>query len=261
MFNNSVYSNEYTVVDCFKKSKVSLDFKPDSLLKNEVFSGQKIWRKISLEDKENKIIFNSNSKCLEVTLFEIIKFGVLNLKLNVFSSDDFNSVKNTRIDDKQFLKLISLKDTSIIKVFDANGNETNEVLINNRYLYGQDVKSYLLKENWIINSKTGVLEKYVIGLAPLVYDSKLKKVIPLFWIYYKEWKKLFESFNVYNNRVNNEISYDDVFMNKYFNSVVFKQDNLFNRDLNSIYKGQNIDFESEKIKENIKIMEEDLFQH
>ena len=246
-------------MDCFKNASYAGGFKADTIKSNNVLWGEKIWRKISLEDKENFSVFNTGNQCAEVSLFEIIKFGMLVKKLSVFSSDNFGERMNIPLDTVQFIKRITCKDTVTGSVFYSEGNETKEVVISNRYLYGSDVKSYLLKENWIYNSYSGKMEKRIIGLAPLVYDKKTKSIVPLFWIYYNEWKELFASFEARNFRSADKISFNDVFTGHYFHSSVFKESNMFDRNLNSTVKGKDFFNENEVINKKINDLEEDLF--
>lgn len=116
-------------------------------------------------------------------MFEIIKFGLFQKKLNAFSSDNFNETKNYHLTENQLLKIIINNDTSIISVFDSDGNEKKETSITNRYFYGTDIKGYLIKENWILNSYSGELEKIMIGIAKrFVFPIRFHKYI---WIYLK----------------------------------------------------------------------------
>ena len=261
VWNNGKYSADFTVLDCFKNSKYQGVFKADTIKSNYVLKGQKIWRTINLEDKENQLILNSTGKCTDVGLFEIIKFGLFQKKLNAFSSDNFNETKNYHLTEKQLLKILINNDTSIISVFDSDGNEKKETSITNRYFYGTDIKGYLIKENWIINSYSGELEKIMIGIAPLAYNKKFKKTMPLFWIYYPEWKELLSSFQAKNQYSNEEITFNDVFSRKLFISLISKENNIFDRSVKSTFHEKDFYLESELIKEKILMYEENLFHH
>lgn len=252
---------EFNVVDCFEKDNYIQKFYLDSIKPNSVAWGEKIWRRVSLEDKENQIVFNKNSKCEKVTLFEILKFGFLVKNLNVFSSDNFNNVKNTRLDKKEFYKRIAISDTNHVAVFDSDGNEKKEVVVTNGFLFGSDIKSYLIKENWILNSYSGQMEKKIIAIAPMIYDKVGSKMVPLFWIYYPEWRSLLAAFEAKNYMHDAKISFEDVFSKWYFNSVIVKESNIFDRNINSIKKGSDFNLENELIKEKVRKTEEDLFQH
>ena len=259
--NPTNYSKDYTVSDCFKNVEYKGTFKADTIKSNYILKGQKIWRSISLQNKENELIFNHNGTCSEVNLFEIIKYGIFQKKLNVFSSDDFNEVKNHRLTQQQVTQLISFKDSSTNAVFDANGNQTTEVFKTNRYLMGSDIAYFLLKENWITNSRSGKLEKVIIGIAPLFYDQKTEKTRPLFWLYYPEWKELFSSFTAKNYYSEEHITFNDVLQRKLFISLISKESNVFDRTIKSTFRDRDFYLESENIKERIINYEEDLFSH
>lgn len=254
-----MYAGDYTVIDCFKNNNYKGTFKSDTIKSNYLLNATKLWRTIYLDNKENAAIFNSTSKCSSVGLFEIIKYGIFEKKLHAFTSDNFNETATSLLTQKQITKIISKKDSSTYSVFDANGVETKETSVVNRYILGSDIKSFLIKENWITNSYTGEMEKYVIGFAPLIFDDKKQKVVPLFWLYFPEWKELLASFEAKNYYSNAKISFYDVLERKLFISVISKELNLFDRSLKSTKHGVDNTFESELIKEKLKNSEEDLF--
>jgi hypothetical protein len=258
--NNSNYEGGFTVVDCFKKSTIITKFKADTIKSNYLLKGEKIWRTINLENKQNQVSFNNGSKCSEVGLFEVMKFGLFEKKLHAFSSDDFNDTKNHLLSTDQLLRSMAIHDTSVVEVFDSDGNKTTETIIDNRYMYSSDIKCFLLKEDWVINSYTGKMEKHIIGLAPLVFDKKLQKTVPLFWLYYAEWKQLFASFEARNFYTDSPVSFHDIFMNRFFISVVSKQSNMFDRSVKSVSHGKDIYSEGEVIYEKQNTDLEDLFQ-
>ena len=261
VWTNGKYSSDYTVLDCFKNSKYQGIFKADTIKSNYVLKGQKIWRTINLENKENQRIINSTSKCSNIGLFEIIKYGLFQKKLNAFSSDNFNETQSNHLTETQLLSMIIFRDSSITSVFDSDGNEKKEVSITNRYMYGSDIKSFLMKENWVINNYSGQLEKIIIGIAPLIYDKKTSKIVPLFWIYYPEWKELFASFEAKNYYSDEPITFNDVFTRKLFISLISKENNTFDRSVKATNHGKDFYLESELIKERVINYEEDLFHH
>ncbi len=259
IMSNTKYDGSFTVGDCYKKSTIITKFKADTIKSNYILKGEKIWRTINLENRQNQLSLNNGGKCSEVGLFEVMKFGLFVKHLNAFSSDDFNETKQHKLSNEQILKSITVHDTSVVDVFDANGDKTSETIIDNRYMYGQDIKSFILKEDWFINSYTGKIEKRIIGIAPLIFDNKQQKTVPLFWLYYAEWKQLFASFEARNFYSDQVISFDDVFMNKYFISVLSKQSNIFDRSIKTEVHGKDIYSEGEKIHEKLNTDQEDLF--
>ena len=101
----------------------------------------------------------------------------------------------------------------------------------------------------------------MIGIAPLAYNKKFKKTMPLFWIYYPEWKELLSSFQAKNQYSNEEITFNDVFSRKLFISLISKENNIFDRSIKSTFHEKDFYLESELIKEKILIYQENLFHH
>lgn len=259
LFNSSYF--EFNVIDCFKTEIYIATFSSDSLKANSIFNGHTIWRTISLDNINNQQLFNSTNKCTQIGLFEIIKFGLFEKRLNAFSSDNFNNTKNSNLNKQQLLQLIYFTDSTETIAFDSKGIEQKTMVIQTGYLLGKHIKSYLLKENWFINSYSGKLEKKIVGIAPLILNKKTEKIIPLFWLYFNEWQSLFALFEAKNYISDNKISYKDVFINNYFISKISKENNLSNRSINSTNKGKDNVIESELIKEKINNQEADLFQY
>jgi hypothetical protein len=255
------YTSSYSVKDCFFNKNFNSGFKSDSIKSNYVLKGVRIWRSVSLENPQNNIILNTNTPCLEISLFEIIKFGIFEKSLHVFSSDNFNETKTNLLSKTEVYKNLTVTDTSSRIEFDENGNEVYLKTYSKTYLVGSDVKSYLMKEDWVLNSYTGKTEKFIIGIAPLVYDSKTEKVVPLFWLYYKEWESLFSCFSAKNYFSQDSITYKDIFNKRYFISQINKESNVFDRGLKDYNHGVDINLETELIKEKLRNAESDLFQH
>ena len=250
----------YNVADCFLDSLFYTGFNSRPFKPNYVLKGIPIWRTISLENKKNKLLLSIDKKCDQISLIEVIKYGLFEKKLNAFYSDNFNEAEKNVLSAKQISTALSFKDSAEITSYDANGNETKNTVVEKRYIMAKDIVNYLLKEDWIINSYSGKLEKHIIALAPLVRDKKTEKVVPLFWLYYLEWKGLFNAFEAKNYLSDERITYKDVFERNYFVSEISKESNLFDRPVKSIYHGQDAYLESEIIKEKARNFESDLFE-
>jgi gliding motility associated protien GldN len=250
---------EYNVKDCFVDSLFYTGFNSRPFKPNYILKGTPIWRTISLENKQNKLVFSTDKKCEQISLIELLKFGLFEKKLNAFNSDNFNEAEKTVLSAKQIELALSFKDSSEVTSFDANGTETKNTLVEKRYVIAKDIVNYLIKEDWIINNYSGQLEKYIVAIAPLVRDKKTEKVIPLFWIYYLEWQGLFNAFTAKNYSSQEEITYRDVFERNYFASQISKENNLFDRSVKSVNHGQDAYLESEIIKEKARNFESDLF--
>lgn len=255
------YSAGYSVKECFQAFKFTPGFKADSIASNRILKGIRIWRSVSLENSQNEFVLNGNADCENIGLLEIIKFGVFEKGLHVFSSDNFDDVSRTLIGKNAFLRLLTLNDSLTRPYFDENGEVVKGNALTSKYRMGSDIKSYLIKEDWITNSYTGQIEKWIIGIAPVVYDPATEKTFPLFWMYYPEWRNFLSVFKAKNVFTHEGISFEDVFAKRFFVSQISKESNLFDRSIKSYNHGADTYLESELIKEKLKNAESDLFQH
>lgn len=251
----------YNVKDCFRDSAYKQVFKSSTINMNRVLKGQQVWRTISLNEPQNAVVFNTNDRCELIGLFEIIKFGLIELHLNAFSSDDFTRANLFVMKPTEIVKSIIRKDSALTVSFDENGNAVSNPINERRYLMGSDVRSYLMKEDWILNNYSGKMEKHVVAIAPLVYDEETGMTAPLFWLYYAEWKNAFTAFKAKNFYSYESISVDDLFMKRYFISQISKETNLFDKAVKSVHHGADAYLESERIKEKLLSAESDLFSH
>jgi hypothetical protein len=248
------------VKNCFNAKKFSEGFKADSLTSSRILTGQRIWRTVGLDNKDNQQILNLGGSCAQVNLFEIIKFGLIEKKLKAFASDDFSS-PSLVLNTLQIQKSLSYYDSSLVSTFDENGDLKTDTVITKRFLLGSDIKTYLVKEDWILNSHTGKSEKHIVAIAPLVYNEKQEKTVALFWLYYPEWEILlscFEARNFYSHEV---ISFREIFEKRYFISRITKANNFFDRKVKATFHGDDAGLESELLKEKLNTVENDLFQY
>ncbi len=255
-----VYSGkEFSVRNCYRPKPGGNHFGNDSAKIRYVFRGERIWRSIGLESRENRELLSSASNCARVGLFEVIKFGIREQRLNVFSTDDFTSVSVTRIEPLRAENLLRKRDSSMVTTYDATGEPKEELVVVNRYLTDNDIKSYLLKEDWIFDSKLGKTRRFIVAIAPLIFDEKSGTVVPLFWLYYPEWEDVFASFYINSPFNGDVVTYATVFSEQHFISKISKQNNLYDRDVKSYLHGKDVGDHDQKLKENVIKNESDLF--
>lgn len=255
------YSMEFSVKNCFDSSAYRKVQIPKTIRPNYIFKGQRIWRSVSLENTNNRQILNSGGKCAQLGLFEIIKFGLLEKKLHAFNTDDPVGKNAQALKETEVVNLLRYSYSDTVTVFDANGEEKKEINAGRNYLLGKDIKSYLLKEDWVMNSHTGKQEKYIIAIAPLIYDPKTERVAPLFWLYYPEWEGFFACFEAKNYYSQEKISFKEILNYKYFISKIDKSSNIFDRDFKTEHRGENNIQKDEGLKEQLNTNESDLFPH
>lgn len=130
-----------------------------------------------------------------------------------------------------------------------------------------DVYKIRLKEDYFFDRQRSVMEVRILGICPMVnsYDEKgeYRGDKPLFWIYFPECRNVLaknEQFNLHNGSAA-RLSYDDVFMKRMFNSYVYKEENVYDRQINEYAAGVDALMESERAKNSLLEFEESLWEY
>ncbi len=158
--------------------------------------------------------------------------------------------------------------------------EDSMAVINNvlQYVYApadttwidsQDIIAYHIKEDWFFDKERSVLDVRILGIAPVVYKYQTdpttqKKTITgteeKFWLYFPHCRYILNNYFVYNEQNDaNWMSYDDLFWKRQFSSTIYKESNVFDRQIESYRTGVDALMESEKITEEIRTFESDVW--
>jgi gliding motility associated protien GldN len=130
-----------------------------------------------------------------------------------------------------------------------------------------DVYKIRIKEDYFFDKQRSVMEVRILGICPMVnsYDEKgeYRGDKPLFWIYFPECRNVLaknEQFNLHNGSAA-RLSYDDVFMKRMFNSYIYKEENVYDRNINEYAAGVDALMESERAKNSLLEFEEGLWEY
>jgi gliding motility associated protien GldN len=131
----------------------------------------------------------------------------------------------------------------------------------------QDVKQLLVYEEWYFDKKLSKIDVRIIALMPywLGIDPDLKMPLrkPLFWIKFDEIRDVLakhEAFGASNDA--QRISYDDLFMQRRFGSVIYGESNVYDdRFINEYTVGKASLFEAERLKTELFDFEHDLWEY
>lgn len=132
----------------------------------------------------------------------------------------------------------------------------------------QDIIQYKLKEDWFIDKERSVLDVRIIAIAPVVYNvevdpngnKSISGTKELFWLYFPHCRFVFNNYFVYNDKNDAQwMSYDDLFWKRRFSSVMYKESNTYDRDIESYRTGLDALYEAEEIKNEIRNIEHDVW--
>ena len=131
----------------------------------------------------------------------------------------------------------------------------------------ENVKQFRLKEVWYFNKQTSTLQVTISGIAPIMDDYSEEGVFrgtkALFWVFMPSLRNILvktEAFNPFPDGI--RLTWDDIFTQRLFSSVVYKEDNVRDVRIKDVYEDP-IDqlYESERIKAKIFNFEHDLWEY
>lgn len=260
---SQIINGAYKRTDTFQKKPMPLP----SVREADVFWSKMVWRIIDLREKINQPLYYPTIEVeglssLSALLLKGIETGQLTA-YDARNDDDF----------KTPLTISEVKEAfgAEVRTREVRNFETGEMEL--RTIEGEirleEVKQIMIKEEWYFDKQNSRLQVRIIGICPIqefyredVPESPLQRR-KVFWIYYPEARDMLASnevFNPYND--SRRMSFDDVFVKRYFNSYIIQESNVHNNRLISQYLvGKNAMLESKLIEDKIFNFEQDLWEY
>lgn len=132
----------------------------------------------------------------------------------------------------------------------------------------KDIIQYRMKEDWFFDKERSVLDVRIIAIAPVVYLTEkdangvesVSGTRELFWLYFPHCRFVFNNYFVYNDQNDTQwMSFDDLFWKRRFNAVMYKESNNFDRKIETYKAGADALYEAQRIKEEIRTIEHDVW--
>jgi len=232
-----------------------------SLREADVMWSKKLWQMIDLRKRMNQVLyFPENEIDDRKSLIQVIMHGIENEGLTAYRSDQFKEMYST---DEVYQEMGAGEETQQIQQPDGS---TKDTVIQTGVRY-DEIKQYLIKEQWVFDRKYSDLRVRVVGICPIREfiddDTGEKRKSQVFWIYYPEARNLLANFEIFNRKNDAQrISYEDWFQQRRFNSYVVQETNVYgNRLINEYTTGKNTLLEAREIRNEIFEFEHDLWEY
>lgn len=218
---------------------------------------KRIWRDIDLTDSVNKIFCVPGE-----TLMQLIMDAIKYKKIIPYADENFKK----QLTYQKVIK--SFTDSQIVSIFDSvTGEQTGTKTVFNDF-NPDSVTKFEIKEDIYFDKTKGRLITQIIGLAPI---RKLKSTTGEFlaeqhpfWLYFPQCRNLFAAREVIDPQrdIYNE-SYDDLFIQRNFKSLIVKESNPADLRIKDKYPGDEAKQkkEAERIEKEIQNYKRSLWKY
>jgi gliding motility associated protien GldN len=238
----------------------------------DILMGKTVWEIIDLSERINFDLYfpvdtaniGSNRRSLYDVLTKAVKSGEIT---EVYSDSYFNTKKSYK-DIQSSLSRIDTTDAGREQV--NAGLQVSPEYILRSDITARDVTEYKIKGYWYFDKRQSELKYRLLGICPVTPDvysmnSDEKDYIELFWIFFPSARDVLhgaKAFNDANSAM--PISFDQILNSRHFNSVIYKEENVYgDRSINEYMKdnAQNQLLEAERVKEKIRDFESDMWSY
>ena len=259
-----IIDGAYKRADVYNRKPTPLPY----IREADVMWRKKVWRIIDLREKINQTLyFPTKEVDGRSNLVNLMIHGIQDGKLTAYDAknDDEFKVPMTFEQVKEAFGAT----TRTRKVRNVDTGEMVERTVAGE-IRSEEIKQFMIKEEWYFDKQTSTMNVRVIGICPIQEfyrdeDTNQEQVQrrQVFWIYFPEAREIMAANEVFNaqNTARN-LSFDDVFLKRKFNSYIVKEENIYNnREISQYLGSKDAMLESKRIENTIFDYEQNLWEY
>jgi gliding motility associated protien GldN len=226
-----------------------------------------LWRMVDLREKINQpLYFPTAPFGARMSLIDALLAAVENGEISVYTDDQFKTIKDV---ETVKAELGGEPTTETVVDVDTGLPVTVEVPGEVRTF---EVREYLILEQWYFDKQRSRFDSRIIGLCPIRVsqrkddqgnDTEETVKRQIFWVYYPDAREILARHEVLTG--NNDLSstsFDDIFLQRRFSGYIYRESNIHdNRAIQDYAHGRDALYESERIKNMIFNLEQDLWEY
>ena len=238
----------------------------------DVLMGKTTWEIIDLSERINFALYfpidTANVGSDRRSLYDVLTKAMKNGKITEVYTDSYFNTKKSIQDIETSLSRIDTTDAGREQI--NAGQKVSQEYIMKQDLTAQDVTQYKIKGYWYFDKRQSELKYRLLGICPVTPDvytmnSDVKDYIELFWIFFPAAREVLHEAKAFNDKNSAmPISFDQILNSRRFNSVIYKEENIYgDRTIEDYMKdnAQNQLLESERVKEKNRNFESDMWNY
>jgi gliding motility associated protien GldN len=238
----------------------------------DVLMGKMTWEIIDLSEKINFAMYfpidTANIGSERRSLYDVLTKALRSGKITDVYTDSYFNTKKSLNDIQGSLTRIDTTDAGREQI-NAGQSISSEYILRSD-LTAQDVTQYKIKGYWYFDKRQSELKYRLLGICPVTPDvytmnSEEKDYIELFWIFFPSAREVLHQAKAFNDKNSAmPISFDHILNSRHFNSVIYKEENVYgDRAIEEYMKDNALNqlVESERVKEKIRNFEQDMWNY
>lgn len=232
----------------------------ESVREADVMWSKNIWRMIDTRQKMN-LPFSYPQEPLVQIIHEAAKRG----EIDVYDASVVNADQCVKKLEVEMVRRTGTRnDTSM--AYNILNPDIEEQQIVHEELAWNRITKYKIREVWYFDTHLSAMKVRILSIAPVMEDydatGNYRGDMTMYWVPYARLRELLAKHEVHNSKNDSQqMSWEDLFEARMFESYIYKESNVHDRNIQEYASGVDAQLESERIKQEIFEKEHDVWEY